>query len=82
MLPFAFNDREEIEIRSGASKRGSGSRLPDQRTRGAGAVPDVQLLFAPHAASGAHSGAMVSQGRINALIDARPAERRLLPDDC
>src|SRR5437867_1989759 len=41
---------------------------------------DVQLLFAD-AASGAHSGAMVSQGRVGALIEAKPAERRLLLEE-
>jgi chromosome segregation ATPase len=72
--PFAFNDREEIEIVR-RIERGSGSsyRVNGREVR----ARDVQLLFAD-AASGAHSGAMVSQGRINALIDAKPAERRLL----
>src|SRR6516162_9884763 len=41
---------------------------------------DAPLLFAD-AASGAHSGAMVSQGRVAALIDAKPAERRLLLEE-
>jgi len=36
---------------------------------------DVQLLFAD-AATGAHSPALVSQGRIGALINARPQDRR------
>ena len=75
--PFAFNDREEIEIvrrieRSG----GSTYRVNGREVR----ARDVQLLFAD-AASGAHSGAMVSQGRISALIEAKPAERRLLLEE-
>jgi chromosome segregation protein len=75
--PFAFNDREEIEVvrrieRSG----GSTYRVNGREVR----ARDVQLLFAD-AASGAHSGAMVSQGRISALIEAKPAERRLLLED-
>jgi chromosome segregation protein len=41
---------------------------------------DVQLLFAD-AATGPHSAALVSQGRIAALIAAKPAERRLLLDE-
>src|SRR4051794_20880396 len=36
---------------------------------------DVQLLFAD-SATGAHSTALVSQGRIGAIINAKPAERR------
>jgi chromosome segregation protein len=75
--PFAFNDREEIEVvrrieRGGGSTYRSNGR--EVRAR------DVQLLFAD-AASGAHSAAMVSQGRIGALIDAKPAERRLLLEE-
>jgi chromosome segregation protein len=75
--PFAFNDREEIEVvrrieRSG----GSTYRINGREVR----ARDVQLLFAD-AASGAHSGAMVSQGRITALIEAKPAERRLLLEE-
>ena len=75
--PFAFNDREEIEIvRRIERDSGSAYRVNGREVR----ARDVQLLFAD-AASGAHSGAMVSQGRINALIDAKPAERRLLLEE-
>ena len=75
--PFAFNDREEIEVVR-RIERGGGStyRVNGREVR----ARDVQLLFAD-AASGAHSGAMVSQGRIGALIDAKPAERRLLLEE-
>jgi chromosome segregation protein len=75
--PFAFNDREEIEVVR-RIERGSGStyRVNGREVR----ARDVQLLFAD-AASGAHSGAMVSQGRVAALIDAKPAERRLLLEE-
>jgi chromosome segregation protein len=41
---------------------------------------DVALLFAD-AATGAHSPALVSQGRIGALIAARPAERRQMLEE-
>ena len=40
----------------------------------------MQLLFAD-LASGAHSTAMVSQGRIGALIGAKPTERRVLLEE-
>jgi chromosome segregation protein len=75
--PFAFNDREDIEIVR-RIERGGGSvyRLNGREVR----ARDVQLLFAD-AASGAHSGAMVSQGRVAALIEAKPAERRLLLEE-
>jgi chromosome segregation protein len=75
--PFAFNDREEIEIvRRIERAGGSVYRVNGHEVR----ARDVQLLFAD-AASGAHSGAMVSQGRVGALIEAKPAERRLLLEE-
>ncbi|HKS88185.1 MAG TPA: AAA family ATPase, partial [Stellaceae bacterium] len=58
--------------------RGEGSvyRINGREAR----AHDVQLLFAD-AGSGPHSGALVGQGRIGALIAARPAERRVLLDE-
>jgi chromosome segregation protein len=75
--PFALNDREEIEVVR-RIERGAGStyRVNGREVR----ARDVQLLFAD-AATGAHSEAMVSQGRVSALIDAKPAERRLLLEE-
>src|SRR5437660_10198216 len=75
--PFAFNDREEIEIVR-RIERGGGSayRINGREVR----ARDVQLLFAD-AASGAHSGAMVSQGRVGAIINAKPIERRGLLEE-
>jgi chromosome segregation protein len=75
--PFAFNDSATIEIvRRIARGTGSEYRINGREARGR----DVQLLFAD-AASGAHSGALVGQGRVNALIAAKPGERRLLLDE-
>jgi chromosome segregation protein len=75
--PFAFNDAATIEVVRRIT-RGVGSEYRingrDARSR------DVQLLFAD-AASGPHSGALVGQGRIGALIAAKPGERRLLLDE-
>jgi chromosome segregation protein len=75
--PFSFNDRDAIEVVR-RIERGAGSayRINGRETR----ARDVQLLFAD-AATGAHSGGLVSQGRIGALINAKPAERRLLLDE-
>ena len=58
--------------------RGAGStyRINGREAR----ARDVQLLFAD-AASGPHSGALVGQGRIGALIAAKPSERRALLDE-
>jgi chromosome segregation protein len=75
--PVTFNDRDAIEVVRRID-RGSGSayRINGREAR----ARDVQLLFAD-AATGAHSGGIVSQGRIGALIAAKPAERRLLLDE-
>ena len=75
--PVAFNDRDAIEIVRRID-RGSGSnyRVNGRESR----ARDVQLLFAD-AATGSHSGGIVSQGRIGALIAAKPSERRLLLDE-
>ena len=75
--PAAFNDTEEIEV-SRKIERGAGSqyRVNGKEVR----ARDVQLLFAD-LASGAHSTAMVSQGRIGALIGAKPTERRVLLEE-
>ena len=59
-------------------ERGAGSayRIDGQDVR----AKDVSLLFAD-AATGAHSPALVSQGRIGAIIAAKPAERRMLLEE-
>ncbi len=67
----------EIEI-SRRIERNQGS---DYRVSGRPArARDVQTLFAD-AASGAHSPALVSQGRVSALINAKPTERRQVLED-
>ena len=75
--PAMFNDFDEIEVVR-RIERGSGSAYKvngkDVRAR------DVQLLFAD-AATGAHSTALVSQGRIGAIINAKPADRRSLLEE-
>ncbi len=75
--PFAFNDREDLEIVR-RIERGGGStwRVNGREVR----ARDVQLLFADAAAGGA-SGSIVSQGRVGALIEAKPAERRFLLEE-
>ncbi|MDB5668496.1 MAG: chromosome segregation protein [Alphaproteobacteria bacterium] len=59
-------------------ERGAGSayRINGRDVR----ARDVGLLFAD-AATGAHSPALVSQGRISAIIAAKPAERRLMLEE-
>lgn len=59
-------------------ERGAGSayRVNGRDVR----AKDVSLLFAD-AATGAHSPALVSQGRISAVIAAKPAERRQMLEE-
>ena len=74
---FTFNDRDAIEVvRRIERSSGSAYRINGREAR----ARDVQLLFAD-AATGAHSGGLVSQGRIGALINAKPTERRVLLDE-
>jgi len=59
-------------------ERGAGSayRIDGRDVR----QKDVSLLFAD-AATGAHSPALVSQGRIGAVIAAKPVERRMMLEE-
>ncbi|HKT19338.1 MAG TPA: AAA family ATPase, partial [Stellaceae bacterium] len=75
--PKPYDAVSEIEIVR-RIERGTGSdyRINGREVR----ARDVQLLFAD-AASGAHSAALVSQGRIGAIINAKPSERRMLLEE-
>ena len=75
--PAAFNDDDLIEV-TRRIERASGSayRINGRDVR----AKDVQLLFAD-AATGAHSPALVSQGRIAALIAAKPENRRAVLEE-
>jgi len=70
-------DRDESEV-TRRIERGAGSayRIDGRDVR----AKDVSLLFAD-AATGAHSPALVSQGKIGAVIAAKPVERRLLLEE-
>ncbi|MCZ6861143.1 MAG: chromosome segregation protein SMC [Alphaproteobacteria bacterium] len=75
--PAKYNDAVEIEI-TRRIERGEGSNY---RINGVDArARDVQLLFAD-LSTGARSTAIVSQGRVGALINAKPAQRRLLLEE-
>ena len=76
-LALAGAAGEEIEV-SRKIERGAGSdyRVNGRDTR----AQDVRLLFAD-SATGAHSPAIVGQGRISAIIAAKPAERRMLLEE-
>ncbi len=72
-----FENEDELELTRRIG-RGMGSvyRVNGDEVR----AKDVQLLFAD-AASGARSAAIVSQGRIGALVEAKPLERRKLLEE-
>jgi chromosome segregation protein len=76
-VPAQFNEHEELTV-SRKIERGEGSayRVNGLDTR----AKDVQLLFAD-ASTGAHSTGLVSQGRIGAIIAAKPADRRALLEE-
>jgi chromosome segregation protein len=77
-LPLSLGHKGgEVEV-ARRIERGEGS---DYRVNGRSArARDVQTLFAD-AASGASSPALVSQGRVSALINAKPTERRQVLED-
>ncbi len=75
--PSPFDTASELEI-TRRIERGAGSnyRINGKEMR----ARDVQLLFADMA-TGANSTAIVSQGRIGAIIGAKPTEQRTLLEE-
>jgi chromosome segregation protein len=75
--PAAFNEFDELEIcRRIERESGSAYSVNGKEVR----ARDVQLLFAD-LSSGARSTAIVGQGRVSAIIQAKPPERRLLLEE-
>ena len=75
--PGLFNQNDQIEV-TRRIWRGEGSeyRVNGKEVR----LKDVQLLFAD-ASTGARSTSMVSQGRVGAIIAAKPEQRRSLLEE-
>jgi chromosome segregation protein len=70
--PAAFNDDDALEVtRRIEREAGSTYRINGREVR----ARDVQILFAD-ASTGARSPALVHQGRIGEIIQARPEQRR------
>ena len=70
--PAAFNDQDSIDIaRRIEREAGSTYRINGREVR----ARDVQILFAD-ASTGARSPALVHQGRIGEIIQAKPEQRR------
>jgi chromosome segregation protein len=75
--PAQFNDVDELEVSRRIERdKGSTYRINGHEVR----AKDVQLLFAD-SATGARSTALVSQGKISAVIAAKPTERRLILEE-
>ncbi|MBL4928314.1 chromosome segregation SMC family protein [Fuscibacter oryzae] len=77
LAPSGFNDADTIEIiRRITRDAGSAYKLNGKELR----ARDVQMLFAD-ASTGAHSPALVRQGQISELINAKPKARRKVLED-
>ncbi|NKX45214.1 chromosome segregation SMC family protein [Roseicyclus persicicus] len=72
LAPAGFNDADTLDITRRITRdAGSAYKLNGKDVR----ARDVQMLFAD-ASTGAHSPALVRQGQISELINARPKARR------
>ena len=75
--PVSFNDHDDLTISRRIERgKGSGYRVNGKDSR----ARDVQLLFAD-SATGARATGLVSQGRIGAIINAKPRDRRHLLEE-
>jgi chromosome segregation protein len=75
--PVGFNDADQIEVARRITRElGSSYRVNGREAR----ARDVRMLFAD-AATGAHSPALVRQGRIAELIAAKPVARRAILEE-
>ena len=75
--PLQFNELDEIEIRRKIEKdKGSKFYINDKEVR----AKDAQMFFAD-LSTGAHSPSLISQGRIGALVTAKPADRRAILEE-
>ena len=77
LAPAAFNDSDTLEIvRRITRDVGSAYKAAGKDVR----ARDVQMLFAD-ASTGAHSPALVRQGQISELINAKPKSRRRILEE-
>ncbi|WP_136441925.1 chromosome segregation protein SMC [Pacificoceanicola onchidii] len=77
LAPSGFNDSDQLEITRRITRDvGSAYKVNAKDTR----ARDVQMLFAD-ASTGAHSPALVRQGQISELINAKPKNRRKVLED-
>tara|TARA_B100000965_G_scaffold334895_1_gene300540 strand:- start:188 stop:2584 length:2397 start_codon:yes stop_codon:yes gene_type:complete len=72
-----YKDLDQVEIRRKIEKdKGSKFFINDKEVR----ARDAQMFFAD-LSTGAHSPSMISQGRIGALVTAKPTDRRAILEE-
>lgn len=77
LAPAGFNDEDRFDIvRRITRDAGSAYKIASKDVR----ARDVQMLFAD-ASTGAHSPALVRQGQISELINAKPKSRRRILEE-
>jgi chromosome segregation protein len=77
LAPAGFNEADNLEITRRITRDvGSAYKVNGREVR----ARDVQMLFAD-ASTGAHSPALVRQGQISELINARPKSRRRILEE-
>ena len=75
--PYQFKDLNNIEVRRKIEKdKGSKFYINDREVR----AKDAQMFFAD-LSTGAHSPSLISQGRIGALVTAKPVDRRAILEE-
>ena len=75
--PIQYRELSEIHIRRKIEKdKGSKFYINDKEVR----ARDAQMFFAD-LSTGAHSPSMISQGRIGALVTAKPTDRRAILEE-
>ena len=75
--PIQFREHSEVNVRRKIEKdKGSKFYMNDKEVR----ARDAQMFFAD-LSTGAHSPSMISQGRIGALVTAKPTDRRAILEE-
>jgi chromosome segregation protein len=75
--PYQYNNLDHIEIRRKIEKdKGSKFYINNKEVR----AKDAQMFFAD-LSTGAHSPSLISQGRIGALVTAKPVDRKAVLEE-
>src|SRR5210317_1982642 len=75
--PIQYRELDEVHVRRKIEKdKGSKFYINDKEVR----ARDAQMFFAD-LSTGAHSPSMISQGRIGALVTAKPTDRRAILEE-